>query len=436
MYSRSKHRNTHTHPNTRGRSGGAQRKPEPKHVHPHREPQPGVAEYKRSKHRSTHTHTPTPQPEVAGCSRNPSPSTHTDTAHPSQGRRGTGGAPTQAHGHLNTPARSGRAQPKPEPKHTHSHRTPQPGVAGYKRSKHTNTHTPEHPSQEWQGAAETLAQAQTPTPHTPARIGGVQAERAHKHTQAPTPQPGVAGRSRNLSPSTHTRTAHPSQEWLGTIGAATQAHKGPNTPARSGRAQPKQGSQTHTPTPHSPARSDGVEAGRAHKHTQAPTPQPGVAGRSRNPSPSTHTHTAHPSQEWRGTGRVRTQTYMRRNPRGSPDFLAYPVPKACMHACSWYWGSEVLGCRTLCLESQSSAGLRMQPYPRSPDLVWPGHLHGRGCLSARAMDTGFPTVVRRLCLGLGCGWARVSAASNHSWLGCWGVCALVCVLHLYPAIAG
>ena len=145
-----------------------------------------------------------------------------------------------------------------------------------------------------------------------------------------------------------------------------------------------------------------------------------------------------------------------------------------MHACSWYRGSEVLGCRTLRLVSQSSAGLRMQPYPRSPDLVWPGHLHGTGCLSARAMDTGFPTVAWRLCLGLGCGWvqvsaapgtlawgvgvcvclcvcspctqpllarvrgvgvcvwARVSAAPRHSWLGCWAVC----VLRLHPATTG
>ena len=79
-----------------------------------------------------------------------------------------------------------------------------------------------------------------------------------------------------------------------------------------------------------------------------------------------------------------------------------------MHACSWYWGSEALGCRTLRLESQSSAGLRMQTYPRSLDLVWPGHLHGTGCLSARAMDTGFPTVVWRLCLGPGCAWVWVS----------------------------
>ena len=49
----------------------------------------------------------------------------------------------------------------------------------------------------------------------------------------------------------------------------------------------------------------------------------------------------------------------------------------------------------------------MQPYPWSPDLVWPGHLHGTGCLSARAVGTGFPTVVRRLCLGPVGGWAWV-----------------------------
>ena len=49
----------------------------------------------------------------------------------------------------------------------------------------------------------------------------------------------------------------------------------------------------------------------------------------------------------------------------------------------------------------------MQPYPRSPDLVWPGHLHGTGCLSARAVGTGSPTVVRNWCLGPRCGWVWV-----------------------------
>ena len=75
----------------------------------------------------------------------------------------------------------------------------------------------------------------------------------------------------------------------------------------------------------------------------------------------------------------------------------------------------------------------MQPYPRAPDLVWPVQLHGTGCLSARAMDTWFPTVVWRLWLGLGPAWARVSAAPRHSWLGCWAVCVFVCALRLYPA---
>ena len=79
----------------------------------------------------------------------------------------------------------------------------------------------------------------------------------------------------------------------------------------------------------------------------------------------------------------------------------------------------------------------MQPYPRSPDLVWLGNLHGTGCLRARAMDTGFPTVAWRLRLGLGCGWVWVSAAPRHSWLGCWGVCVLrACFPCTPPLLAG
>ena len=107
-----------------------------------------------------------------------------------------------------------------------------------------------------------------------------------------------------------------------------------------------------------------------------------------------------------------------------------------MHACSWYWGSEAPWCRTLRLVSQSSAGLRMQPYPWALALVWPGHLHGTGCLNARAMDTGFPTVVWRLCLGPGRVWARVSAAPRHSWLVCWGVRVFACALDSYPVFPG
>ena len=276
-----------------------------------------------------HTHTPTPQPGVAGCSQSPSPNTHTHDAHPSQEWRGASGAPTPAHTQPNTPARSGGAQPKPEPKHTHTHRAPQPGVVECKRSAHNSTHKPQHPSQEWRGAAETGAQTHTHPPHTSARSGGVQVERADKHKHTPKPHPGVAGRSRNPDPCTHTHAARPSQEGRHTSGARTQAHTHPITQARSGGAQPKPEpkhthlrrtpqpgvaeckrsahtsrhkprhpsqewrgaagtrTQPHTPTSHTPATSGRVQAERTHKRTHTRTPQPGVAGRSRNPNPTT-----------------------------------------------------------------------------------------------------------------------------------------------------
>ena len=108
----------------------------------------------------------------------------------------------------------------------------------------------------------------------------------------------------------------------------------------------------------------------------------------------------------------------------------------------------------------------MQPYPRSPDLVWRGHLHGTGCLSARAVGTGFPTVVRRLCLGPVCGWLWVlltppvltGVLGGCVWarfvvlsLFCrlfvvfvvglrfrpaYGTCVVSCALRLPPAVSG
>ena len=108
----------------------------------------------------------------------------------------------------------------------------------------------------------------------------------------------------------------------------------------------------------------------------------------------------------------------------------------------------------------------MQPYPGSSDLLWPGHLHGTGCLSARAVGTGFPTVVRRACLGPGCGWVWVlltppvlaGVNSGCVWarfvvlsLFCrlfvvfvvglrfrpaYGTCVVSCALRLPPAVSG
>ena len=338
------------------RSGGVQPKPEPKHTHPWRAPQPGVAGCKRSVHTSTRqewrgaaetraqTHTPTARtparsggvqaerphqhtPGVAGCSRNPSPNTHTPGAHPSQEWRGASRAPTPIHTHSNTLARIGGVQCKPEPKHTHQRRATKPGVAECKRSAHTSTHTAQHPSQEWRGAAETRAQTHTPTARTPARSGGVQAERQHQHTHSPTPEPGVAGCSRNPSPNTHTPTAHPSQAWRGTRGARTQTRT-PQHPCQKWRGAAETRAQTHTPTPRMPARSGGVQAERAHEHTHSPTAQPGVAGRSRNPSPSTHNQAAHPSQERRGTRGARTPAHTQPNtPARSGGAQPKPEPK-------------------------------------------------------------------------------------------------------------
>ena len=103
----------------------------------------------------------------------------------------------------------------------------------------------------------------------------MQAERAHEHTHSPTGQPGLAGRSQNLSPSTHNQAAHPRQERRGTGGARTPAHTHPNTPAGTGGAQPKPGPK-HT-----------------HPHR---TPKPRVAGYKGGTHTSTQTP-QHPSQE-------------------------------------------------------------------------------------------------------------------------------------------
>ena len=80
----------------------------------------------------------------------------------------------------------------------------------------------------------------------------------------------------------------------------------------------------------------------------------------------------------------------------------------------------------------------MQPHPRSRDLVWPGHLHGAGCLSARAVGTGFPTVGLRWWLGPGCGWSLVLfSPARRGWGLGWVCLGSVCgVVPLLPAVCG
>ena len=54
------------------------------------------------------------------------------------------------------------------------------------------------------------------------------------------------------------------------------------------------------------------------------------------------------------------------------------------------------------------------------------------CLCARSAC--IPPLLAGVCGVCVFAWAWVSAAPRHSWLGCWGVCVLVCALRLYPAI--
>ena len=95
-----------------------------------------------------------------------------------------------------------------------------------------------------------------------------------------------------------------------------------------------------------------------------------------------------------------------RNPRGSPDFLAYPVPKACMH---------VLGTRVprrLGVARSASSPKAAQALGCS---LTPGLRISFGrvtCMARAASVPGlralrFATVVRRLCLGPVCGWVWV-----------------------------
>ena len=167
-----------------------------------------------------------------------------------------------------------------------------------------------------------------------------------------------------------------------------------------------------------------------------------------------------------------------RNPRGSPDFLAYPLPKACMHvlgtgvsrclgvarSASSPKAAQALGCsltpgfrisfgRVTCMARATSVpgpwslgflllrgacawvwvvlGLGFRLRPATPS--W-GVRCGCVCLGS-----GFgcaPPLLAGVCGVGGCGSAWVSAAPRHSWLGCWAVCVLVCVLRLYSATRG
>ena len=166
-----------------------------------------------------------------------------------------------------------------------------------------------------------------------------------------------------------------------------------------------------------------------------------------------------------------------RNPRVSPEFLAYPVPKACMHvlgtgvprcfgvarSASSPKAAQALGC-SLTPGLRIAFGLvtcmaRAAPVPGLWTL---GFLLLRGACVLVWVVVGFGFWLRpitpgwgvglcvRLCVrsactlpllagvcGVGvCAWVQVPAAPRHSWLGCRGLCLLLCALRLHPATPG
>ena len=160
-----------------------------------------------------------------------------------------------------------------------------------------------------------------------------------------------------------------------------------------------------------------------------------------------------------------------RNPRGSPHFLAYPIPKACMHvlgtgvprglgvagSASSRKAAQTLGC-SLTPGLRISFG-RVTCMARAASVPGPWTLGFLlmcvACVLVRVMlglGFGLRSTTRGwvvgvcvcLCVplldgvcGVGvCAWARVSAAPRHSWLGCWNLFVLVCALRLYPATPG
>ena len=149
-----------------------------------------------------------------------------------------------------------------------------------------------------------------------------------------------------------------------------------------------------------------------------------------------------------------------RNPRGSPDFLAYPVLKACMHVlgtgvprrlgvarsascpkaaqalgCSLTSGLRILFGRVTCMARAASVpglwtlgflplcgvcalvrvvlGLGFRLRPATPG--W-----GVGvCVCSCARSACTPPFLAGVCGVVVCAWAQVLAAPHHSSLGCW-----------------
>ena len=166
-----------------------------------------------------------------------------------------------------------------------------------------------------------------------------------------------------------------------------------------------------------------------------------------------------------------------RSPRSSADFLAYPVPKACVHvlgtrvprclgvgrSASSPKAAQALGCSLTPGLRISFGGVTCMawaaPVPGLSTLgfllllgacVWVWVVVGLGfrlrpatpgwgvgvCVCLCACSAFTTPLLAGVCRVGVCAWAQVSAAPCHSWLGCWVVCVLVCALRLHPTTPG
>ena len=90
----------------------------------------------------------------------------------------------------------------------------------------------------------------------------------------------------------------------------------------------------------------------------------------------------------------------------------------CLVPCHFWLGRVVRVC---------VLGLRFRLRPVPPGWGFQVYL----CLCACSACT--PPLLAGVCHVGVRAWARVSAAPRHAWLGCWGLCVLVCALCSYPA---
>ena len=159
------------------------------------------------------------------------------------------------------------------------------------------------------------------------------------------------------------------------------------------------------------------------------------------------------------------------NPRGSPDFLAYPVPKACQRRGLGTWVQRCLGVARSASSPKATLALGCSLTPGSgsrlagspawhmlPQCPCYGHWVSYCCV-ALVFGSGFRGNPANpgwglgcVCLGTGfgfapptlagvcgvCVWAWVLPSPRQSWLGCWGVhtCMFVRALRQYLAIPG